>query len=148
MKKLVSSFFLLCISFVYSIGSGDWSQFLGSNRDGSAVGFEVPNAWPKELSSQWKVDVGEGLSTPALVDGKLYVFSRQDGNEVVHCLDASSGAVIWKDAGYESPQIEGPAAYHVGPRSCPAVAEGKVVSPPVCGTGVIGFESRRSPLNT
>ncbi len=32
--------------------------------------------------------MGDGVATPALVGDKLYVFSRQEGNEVIRCLDA------------------------------------------------------------
>src|SRR4051794_15560361 len=64
----------------------DWPQWRGPNRDGKAPDFKAPKAWPKELTQKWKVSVGDGAATPALVGDKLYVFSRQEGNEVLRCL--------------------------------------------------------------
>ena len=54
----------------------DWPQWRGANRDAKATGFTAPKNWPKELTQKWKVTVGLGDATPALVGNKLYVFAR------------------------------------------------------------------------
>lgn len=111
----------------------DWPQWRGANRDAKATGFKLPKEWPKELTQKWSTPVGAGDSSPALVGDKLYVFSREGGDEVIRCLDASSGKEIWKDK-YEVAAISGPAAgLHSGPRSSPTVANGKVVTLGVSG---------------
>ena len=108
--------------------SQDWSQWRGSARDGRVTGFEAPQAWPGQFSKTWEVTVGSGDATPALVKNKLYVFSNMDGNEILQCLDATSGKQIWQAEGYPSAAITGPAASHPGPRSSVAYAEGKIVT--------------------
>ncbi len=111
----------------------DWPQWRGANRDAKATGFSAPKTWPKELTQKWKVAVGAGDATPALWNGKLYVFTREETNEVIRCLDAATGTEVWKDK-YEAPRVEGPdAALHSGPRSSPTVADGKVVTFGACG---------------
>ncbi|MHC4648940.1 MAG: PQQ-binding-like beta-propeller repeat protein [Planctomycetota bacterium] len=105
----------------------DWPQWRGPNRDGKVSGFAVPEKWPKELTQKWKVTVGKGDATPALVGEKLYVFTLQDGNEVTLCLNASDGNEVWRDE-YTAQAVTGAAARHPGPRSSPAVADGKVVT--------------------
>lgn len=105
----------------------DWPQWRGPNRDAHATGFVAPKTWPKELTQKWKVTVGEGVATPALVGDKLYVFSREGGNEVVRSLDAATGKEVWLDK-YPTGGASGPAAGFSGPRSSPAVADGKVVT--------------------
>jgi len=65
--------------------------------------------------------------TPALVGDKVFVFSRQDGNEVTRCLDAASGKELWSDQ-YPALGVNGPASGFSGPRASPAVADGKVVT--------------------
>jgi outer membrane protein assembly factor BamB len=98
----------------------DWPQWRGVNRDGKATGFT--------LTQKWKVSVGAGDSTPALVGDKLYVFARQGEDEVTLCLNAADGSEVWKDKN-PAAAIGGPSARtHGGPRSSPAVAEGKVVT--------------------
>ena len=57
-------------------GAQDWPQWRGPNRDGKATGFSAPTTWPKELTQKWKVTVGLGDATPAVVGNKLYVFVR------------------------------------------------------------------------
>ncbi len=110
----------------------DWPQWRGPNRDGAATGFVAPQTWPKTLTQKWKVTVGTGDATPALVGGRLYTFTRQGGEEVTLCLDAASGKEIWKDS-LSVDAISGPAARHPGPRSSPAVANGKVVTIGITG---------------
>jgi len=105
----------------------DWPQWRGPNRDGKVSGFTAPQEWPKELTQKWKTTVGLGDSTPALVGNKIYVFVRQGEEEVTLCLDAGSGEELWKDK-YKAQAVTGPPTRHPGPRSSPAVADGKVVT--------------------
>ncbi len=105
----------------------DWPQWRGPNRDGKVKGFTAPEEWPKELTQKWQVTVGAGDATPALVGDKLYLFTRQDDEEVTLCLDAGSGKELWRDA-YAAQAVTGAPSRHPGPRSSPAVAEGKVVT--------------------
>jgi outer membrane protein assembly factor BamB len=79
------------------------------------------------------VTVGDGVATPALVGDKLFVFARQDGNEITRCLDAASGNEVWSEK-YAAQGASGPASGFSGPRSSPAVVDGKVVTLGVQGT--------------
>ena len=128
----------VAISFVALVGISsvwgqDWPQWRGPNRDAKTTAFEAPKSWPKELTQKWKVAIGEGVSTPALVGDKLYVFARQGGNEISRCLDAATGKEVWQDK-YESQGATGPSAYFSGPRSSPTVVDGKVILLGVRGT--------------
>jgi len=121
------------VGCVILIGAGcvfaqDWPQWRGPNRDGKVSGVTAPQKWPKELTQKWKKTVGWGDSTPALVGDKLYVFTRQGDEEVTLCLDAGSGDELWRDK-YAAQAVTGaPSRQHPGPRSSPAVANGKVVT--------------------
>jgi len=114
----------VCAGMVFG---ADWPQWRGTNRDGKASGFEAPATWPKELTQKWKVTVGRGVATPALVGDKLYVFARQGDDEVTLCLNVVDGKEVWRDK-YTAQAVTGAAARHPGPRSSPAVADGKVVT--------------------
>ena len=116
----------LAVITVSALGQ-DWPQWRGSARDGKSEGFKAPSTWPKELKRDWKVTVGEGVATPALVGDKLYVFARADGAETTTCLDAASGKELWKDK-YDSAGASGPSSGFSGPRATPAVADGKVIT--------------------
>jgi len=111
----------------------DWPQWRGPNRDAIATGFKAPATWPKTLTQKWKVNVGNGVATPALVGDKLYVFARRGGDEVTACLDATTGNELWTDK-FATKAASGAASQFPGPRSSPAVADGKVVTMGVQGT--------------
>ena len=128
MKGILTTVFgLVFITLAVSTSAQDWPQWRGANRDAHASGFNAPSTWPAELNRQWKTEVGEADATPALVGDRLYVFSRQETDEVTQCLDAATGKQIWIDK-YAVQAATGPAGRHPGPRSSPAVAEGKVVT--------------------
>jgi outer membrane protein assembly factor BamB len=91
------------------------------------TGFKAPQTWPKELGQKWKVTVGNGVATPALVGDKLYVFAREGGSEVIRCLNSGDGKELWQEK-YDALPAEGPAGQFPGPRSSPTVVDGKVVT--------------------
>jgi outer membrane protein assembly factor BamB len=128
---------MACIAVLlgtYLLAAQDWPQWRGPSRDDKVVGFTVPATWPAQFTQKWKVSVGGGVdSTPALVGDRLYVFSRQGAEEVTMCLEAATGKELWRDK-YECPAVTGPSAkIHPGPRSSPAVVNGKVVTLGVTG---------------
>jgi outer membrane protein assembly factor BamB len=111
----------------------DWPQWRGPHRDNKVAGFTAPQTWPKELTRQWSAKVGAGDSSPVLVGNKVYAFGRQNGDEVILCLGAASGEIKWQDKYKAKPATPPAGGIHAGPRSTPAVAEGKV-----CTYGVRG----------
>ena len=112
------------------ISAQDWSQWRGANRDGK-VGHGVHLHWPAELTLKWRKAAGLGEATPALAGDRLFVFGRQGEEEVVFCLQAISGEQLWRHA-YPAVAVTGAAEKYQGPRSSPAVSQGKVV---VLGVG-------------
>lgn len=133
MKAFRTAFAVWAIGWSVTIASAqDWPQWRGEHRDGKAIGFKAPETWPRELAQKWKVTVGEGDAGPALAGERVFVFSRQDGQEVTRCLNATDGKELWQDK-YEAPGWQGPDSGHAGPRSTPVIADGKVVTMGVLG---------------
>ena len=115
---------IMCASILLA---ADWPQWRGANRDAKVTQFSPPQSWPKELNKKWSVNVGTGDATPALVGDKLYTFTRLGEDEVITALSVSDGKQLWQDK-YKAVAVARPADRHPGPRSSPAVAEGKVVT--------------------
>lgn len=118
---------------VLRVAAADWPQWRGPNRDGKAAGFKAPKTWPVTLNRKWRVTVGLGLASPAVVASRVYVFARDQDGEIILCLDAGTGSELWRDK-HESGPATGPSGRHPGPRSSPAVADGKLVAYGVRGT--------------
>lgn len=94
MKSIVLSLKLSVIIMLIGMSAAqaqDWPQWRGTNRDGKVSGFKAPATWPQQLNQDWKVTVGLGDATPVLVKDRLYIFSKSGDNEVLQCLDASTG---------------------------------------------------------
>jgi outer membrane protein assembly factor BamB len=140
MEKMTSVLAILLLLSVGRIFAGeektaDWPQWRGPNRDGVVHGVTAPAKWPKALKEQWRVEVGEGVASPVVAGGNVYVFTRQHfttrqkiegGAEVVVCLDLQSGEEKWRSEPYPvscKPWVDGKFPW---PRSTPAVAGGRV----------------------
>jgi len=122
------------------VRADDWPQWLGPQRDGvwreDGILAKFPDGGPKVL---WRAKVAGGYAGPAVADGRVYVLdfltegdtrklnnpnnrAKVNGTERVLCLDAKTGALLWKH--------EYACTYHIsypgGPRCTPTVAGGKV----------------------
>ena len=89
--------------------------------------FARPASWPEALSELFKVEVGFGYATPILVGDRIYMYTRQEENEVLLALDADSGNVLWS-APYPAPfEVMSAARRHgPGPKSTPVFADGRL----------------------
>lgn len=113
----------------------DWPRWRGPNGDGvlPAVHLDLSalRAGPEML---WKCKLGDGYSAASVAGERLYTMGYQEGQEVVHCLDAASGQEFWRFA-YECPTHP----KYPGTRCTPLVADGRV--------HVISFEGEAYALN-
>src|SRR3984957_3553955 len=113
----------------------DWAQWRGPGRDGVAIGFVEPKTWPEKLQLKWKVEVGEGHSSPVVAEGRIYMHTRQGDREVLSCLRADNGQVVWQE-GYPAPYTVNPAAagHGKGVKSTPVVSGGRIYTFGINGT--------------
>src|SRR5262249_49798899 len=44
----------------------------------------------------WTAQVGEGYSSVAVKDGRLYTMGNAGGKDTVYCLDAGTGRTLWR----------------------------------------------------
>src|ERR1044071_503604 len=105
----------------------DWPQWRGPQRDGTSADLVAPQKWPDQLSERWRITVGEGHSSPLVVGDRVYLFTRQQEEEVARCVRAADGKELWR-ATYLAPYTMNSAAtsHGKGPKSTPVVAAGKL----------------------
>jgi outer membrane protein assembly factor BamB len=107
--------------------AGDWPQWRGPARDGVAAGETLPDPLPDTLRLIWKVQVGEGHSSPVVVGDRVYLMARRDDDEFVLGLDASDGSEAWAYHYAQPYKMNIGARRHgKGPKSTVAVTEGRV----------------------
>ncbi len=105
----------------------DWPQWRGAERNGVARGFKPPAAWPDRPKRVWTVQSGTGHSSPLVVAGRVYLFSRMNDQESVSARDLTTGKEIWRQA-YDAPYQMNPAAtaHGKGPKSTPVIDRGRI----------------------
>lgn len=103
----------------------DWPQFLGPDRNGVYRGAPLTETWPTAGPLVvWKKPLGQGFSGPVVAQGRVIVFHRVGGREVVDAFDAKTGTSQWH---YEYPtSYRDDFGFDEGPRAVPVVAEGVV----------------------
>ena len=126
MKRFLLYVFVLTLSAV-PIHADDWPQFLGPRRDGASNEKGLLDAFPKDGPKVvWQRDVGEGYSGPIVSGDRLILFHRVGAEEVVECLHAVTGKLMWKfpyPTRYQDALGKGN-----GPRSTPLIAGDKVIA--------------------
>jgi outer membrane protein assembly factor BamB len=130
------SLFVVLICYVLTIPAAaqDWNQWRGSTRDGVVSGATLPKTWPNAVRRVWRVDVGEGYSSPVVAGGRLFVHSRRDPEELVTALDLESGKQLWQQK-YQAPFAKNQYAVQMakGPNSTPLVIGDRVYTLGVTG---------------
>jgi outer membrane protein assembly factor BamB len=123
------------LSFSQASGeASSWTGWMGPATAGQAQGFEAPEVWPERLHQHWRVEVGEGYSTPLVVSDRIFQHARQGDDEVLWCLDRKTGKPIWR----KSMPIEFVAGrngerHGLGPKSTPTYADGRVFTLSIIG---------------
>ncbi len=125
----------LCVALLASSPPGtaraaagdEWPQWRGPARTGVLTADQAPASWPQELRRGWSVEVGEGYSSPVAGEGRVFILSRNDPDEVVSSFDLSTGKVAWQQK-YAAPFAKNPYAKSMakGPYSTPLLAGGRL----------------------
>ena len=123
-KQLIGALLIACSAAAVE---AQWPQWRGPNRDGVVAAASVPAAWPAKPTVKWKQSVGEGYSSPVVANGRVYVHSRKDPEEIVTAFDLTTGKPVWT-ARYQSAVNKNKyaAAMSKGPFSTPLVAGGRL----------------------
>jgi outer membrane protein assembly factor BamB len=103
----------------------DWPGFLGPLGTSVSTETGIIDPWPeKGLGIVWQRQLGTGYGAPAVSKGKLFQFDRLANQARLQCLDARTGAFVWK---FEYPtNYKDFFGYNNGPRCCPVVDAGRV----------------------
>jgi len=102
--------------------AADWPRWRGPAGTG-----HVPADWPmpaklhSDLPPLWKVKVGEGVASPVVAGGKVFLMEKLNEQETATAYDAATGKQLWAvpvDASFEDTQ-------GIGARCTPMVDDGR-----------------------
>jgi outer membrane protein assembly factor BamB len=132
-KSFLISNLFCCFLVSTSLLAEDWPGWMGPKRDNQWNLDRAPSTFPADgLKPLWSTKVAGGYSGPAVVGERVYLtdmltqadakvdnFGRKafDGTERVHCIDNSTGKVLWT---HEYP-VKYAISYPAGPRCTPIV---------------------------
>ena len=114
----------------------DWPQWRGPSRDGALPALSAPKQWPASFTPAWRADVGEGYSSPVVANGRVFVHSRRDPQEIVTALDVSTCKVLWQQS-YAGEYKKNQYAVRMGkgPNATPLVAGNRLFT--LGATGIL-----------
>ncbi len=100
----------------------DWPRFLGPSGNGKASESGILTDWTEEgLRIVWQREIGTGYGAGATSRGRYYHFDRVGDNAQLVCLNAETGAELWKFQ-YPTDFVDLDAdGYNNGPRCSPVV---------------------------
>src|SRR5262245_53074985 len=110
--------------------AADWSQWLGSNRDGGTP--EAVEPWKEAPRELWRAKTGPGFSSPVVAGGRVFVHARVSGKEREEMIafDAKTGNELWRTAYDRAPYSS---VLNTGPQATPTVVGNRVY-----GFGITG----------
>jgi outer membrane protein assembly factor BamB len=104
---------LLVLVLTICASGADWPQWRGPNRDGISSETGLLAAWPSGGPRvAWKTNgLGQGYSSLAIVNGKIYTQGQRDGQEWVFAYDVKTGKKLWETStsrAYRNDRGDGP----------------------------------------
>src|SRR3569832_1164508 len=92
-KARVFSFLFVFVTATVGVSAQEWTQWRGPGRDGAVSTKNTPAAWPEALQRTWRVEIGEGYSSPVVSGGRAFVHGRLDPEEIVTSINLADGKV-------------------------------------------------------
>lgn len=103
----------------------DWPRFLGPRGDGTSLETGLLKTWSSQGPSLvWSRRLGTSFSPPVVAGRRLFVLHRIANQEILECMEASTGVPLWSQ-GYPTSYVDR-YGYNGGPRSSPTIAGGAV----------------------
>ena len=87
---------IVLIATASNTSAQEWTQWRGPARDGVIPAAVIPKQWPSGVKKGWSVEIGEGYSSPVVANGRAFVHSRRDPEELVTAIDLATGKIAWQ----------------------------------------------------
>ena len=117
-----SSIFAIVLTAA-EVRAEDWTQFLGTHRNGISSEKNLIREWPSDGPKIiWRTPLGVSMSSVIVSSGQAFTLFQDESDLYAVALNAATGKEVWRTkfaAAYEN-------AMGNGPRATPTVADGKL----------------------
>ena len=109
-------------------GDADWLNWRGANFEGKSATKGIKTNWSNGLKKLWHINYlcqdksTASWSAPVVQGNRLIVPGRDKTNDLLFCIDADSGALIWSGS-YEA---TAETSHGPGSRATPFINEDRV----------------------
>ena len=103
-------------------GRADWPNFRGPRYDGISRETGLKTDWNHPIPLVWERTIGAAFSSFAAVGDKVYTCGTANGKQVLYCLEADTGAIVWQHPIEKEYRQE----HGDGTRATPTVDDGRV----------------------
>ena len=133
------------LAVAFCANASDWPQHRGPNRDGISTETGLLAVWPAGGPRMvWtSKGAGEGYSSVAIANGRLYTQGRRTDGQFVFAFDAGTGKRIWETrttARYSSHGND------IGPHGTPTVDGNRLYALAIDGTLVCLIQRPGKPF--
>src|SRR5918994_597695 len=84
---------VLCTLALATASAQEWNQWRGPTRDAAVPASSTPRAWPATLQRAWRVEIGEGYSSPVVAGSRLYTLGATG---ILTAWSVQDGSPIWR----------------------------------------------------
>ncbi|MFC1764747.1 PQQ-binding-like beta-propeller repeat protein [Planctomycetota bacterium] len=129
MQRLGNWVIVLIVSGPALVGSADWPQWRGPQRNGTWTEAGIVDRFTDtNPESRWQMPVGPGYNGPTVADGRVFVMDRltePHAAERIHCFAADTGHSLWI---HTYPCVYTKVGYPAGPRAAVTIEQGRAYS--------------------
>lgn len=79
-----------------AVTAQNWPNWRGPNHDGISTETGLQTKWDSTPPIVWRRELGPAFSAITCVDGRAYTCGTRDGQQVLFCLNADTGDVLWQ----------------------------------------------------
>lgn len=105
------------------VGAADWPNWRGPQHDGISPEKGFKTTWTEGPKVVWEKPIGAAFSSFICAGDKVYTCGTKDGQQVLFCLQADSGDIVWErpfEKAYKDRQGGD------GTRATPTINDGRV----------------------
>ena len=122
--------FLIVCGCLFPCAASEWPHYRGPTHNGISTDRIRTNWTGGATNPLWLVTLTNSLTSVAVSGGKVFTQSRRDvdglDREICVALSATNGTELWATSLDDAYYPNGGVGYDDGPRSTPAVADGRV----------------------